>query len=153
MFLRHSIAGLVLLGAPSAMADAAVDTSAGKACFDKFVTLEAAYDPKAIDMFDSNAFIEYTLNGADGTKKVQAIPYEKYKAEFLESLPQLKAEKSKETYKDVVVVAEGKRYKVTGIDYSSINKIDVSFSAVIGLNEKDECVIYELKMNFPPLPQ
>jgi hypothetical protein len=114
-----------------------------KKCFDRYVALEAAFDPAAADLYADDAKIQNTRTYPTGQKRVQTIPAPAYKALIRQAMPLAKQRGDTNTYSEIKFTQEGDKVRVTASRYSNLKKYSSPLSLLVGPNKEGVWLIYE----------
>jgi len=114
-----------------------------KVCFDRYVALEAAFDPAVADLYADDAKIQNTRAYPTGKKRVVTLPAPTYKQLIRQAMPLAKQLGDTSTYSDIQFAQEGDRVRVTATRFSNLKKYSSPLSLLVGPNKEGVWLIYE----------
>lgn len=141
--LRHLALGVFCVLAFSGQAQAEDAVEKGKQCFEQMKALEAAFDPKSVEMVSDKAKIEFHYQ-QNGENKKMLIDSATYKKTAIAALPQLKEKGYKVHYSDIQIVPQGAGFLVTGKSGDGVTSI--SFSTLYSVDSGNQCHIDEMSI-------
>lgn len=140
---RITTTAIILLFASisTTLADATID--AAKKFFDRYVALEASFDPKVADLYADDAKIQNTRISSDGQKKVMTMPAPAYKELIRQVMPLAKQRGDTSIYSNVKFTQEDDKVRITATRYSNLKKYSSPISLLIAPSEKGVWLISE----------
>ena len=114
-----------------------------KKCFDRYVSLEAAFDATAADLYADNANIQNTRTYPTGQKRALTMPAPAYKLLIRQAMPLAKLRGDTNTYSEVKFTQEGDKVRVTANRFSNLKKYSSPLSLLVGPNKEGVWLIYE----------
>jgi hypothetical protein len=143
--MRVLAAILVLAGVAAGAVPAAAkpDFKPARALFERYVTLEAKFDPAVADLYADDALIRNTRRYPDGQVKTIELPAPQYKALVVTAMPLAKAKNDRSRYTKVTYAAEGANVRIRARRYSLLKKYTSPVSLLVGPGEDGTWVVRE----------
>ncbi|WP_113962062.1 hypothetical protein [Roseimicrobium gellanilyticum] len=112
-------------------------------CFDRYVALQAAFDPAVADLYSDDAKIQNTRVMPSGEKRVMTLPAPAYKGIIRQVMPVAKERGDTSKYSEVKYAKEGDKVRVTATRYSELKKYSSPLSLLVGPNKDGAWLIHE----------
>jgi hypothetical protein len=112
-------------------------------CFERYVALEAAFDPSVADLYADDARIQNTSVSPDGQKRVTTMPAPAYKEQIRQTMPTAKPRGDTSKYSELNLTKEGDKVRVTAIRFSELKRYSAPLSMLIGPDGNGAWRIYE----------
>jgi hypothetical protein len=106
-------------------------TEAAKALFDRYVKLEAAFDPGAADLYADDAVIKNKRTYPDGQVREMALPAAQYKSLIRQAMPLAKARGDTNSYSEITFANEGSGVRIRATRYSHLKKYSSPISLLV----------------------
>ena len=124
-------------------APAATPVAEARALFERYVSLEQAFDPAVADLYADDALIRNRRTYPTGEVRELRIPAPQYKELIRTAMPLAKARRDTSSYSDVKYVEEGSRVRVTATRFSNLKQYSSPLSLLVGPTEGGMWRIYE----------
>jgi hypothetical protein len=141
MSLRTLTLILTLLVQPAFGSDESI--AKARAVFDRYSSLEAAFDPAVADLYSDAAVIQNKRIYPTGQSRVLTLPADRYKALIRFSMPIAKAKGDYSVYTDTALRPEGANVRVTATRFSVLKKYKSPISLLIGPTFSGDWLILE----------
>jgi hypothetical protein len=112
-------------------------------CFERYVALEAAFDPSVADLYADDARIQNTNVSPDGQKRVTTMAAPAYKEQIRQTMPAAKPRGDISKYSDLNLTKEGDKVRVTAIRFSERKRYSAPLSMLLGPDGNGAWRIYE----------
>src|SRR5687767_6337225 len=112
--------------------------------FERYVALEAKFDPAIADLYADDVMIKNTRRYPDGTSRTMSLPAPTYKELIRTSMPTAKARGDTNQYSGMTSKVEDGKLRVTAIRYSDLKKSYSPLSLLIGQRSGRWLIIEEL---------
>lgn len=122
---------------------AAESTAEAKAFFQKYIELEAAFDPKIADLYSDTALITDKRTYPWGKVKELTVPADKYKQLIAVGMPLAKAKGDYSTYSDIAYSEEKEGVRIKATRFSELKKYSSNFSMLIAKDSTGKWLIVE----------
>jgi hypothetical protein len=133
------LAGLVAAqGAPSADARAKAEQ-----LWNRYVALEAAFDPAVADLYADDAVIRNRRTYANGEVREANIPGAQYKALVRQAIPLAKAKNDTSRYSACTYADENARVRIVCSRFSVLKNYTSPISVVVGPGPSGAWLIFE----------
>jgi hypothetical protein len=145
--LRGGLAALAVVVALAAAiphgaaAEPSIDQA--KQLFDRYVSLEHAFDPAAADLYADDALIRNKRIYPDGTIRELTLPAPQYKKLIRSSMPLAKARNDTSSYSDVKYANADGRVRITATRFSNRKKYSSPISLLVGPGPGGTWLIHE----------
>jgi len=131
----------VALFTSAASALASVDVA--KQFFARYVALGHAYDGSLADLYADEALVKNKRVYPAGEIREATFPAPRYKALIRQAMPLAKARGDRNTYADVSITREGKRFRITASRFSELKNYRSPISLLVGPSANGTWLIYE----------
>lgn len=123
---------------------------AARQLFDRYVSLEYAYDPAVADLYADDAVIRNTWTSAPGKREVTEIPATRYKALIVQYMPTAQERKDRSLYSRITYTPEGDGVRIKAKRFS-VNKNYTSPLSILAKPSKtgDWQIVEELSESAP----
>ena len=134
---------------PSAETASAAKSASGpavteaKRLFERYVSLEQAFDPAAADLYADEAVIQNRRKYPDGQVRAMSMPAPKYKAMIRAMMPTAKSRNDRNKYTDVRYTPEGDGVRITATRFSELKKYSSPVSILAKADGQGRWLIYE----------
>jgi len=139
----QQLAVVIMVACVVQVAGAQSGIEPAKQLFQKYITLEAKFDPSVTDLYADDALIRHTRRYPNGQKRTIEIPFAKFKELIRSLMPVAKATNDRNRYSSVKYEQEGSNVRITATRYSLRKKYSSPVSLLVGVNDKGEWVILE----------
>lgn len=137
---RVFLSALCLLLSFSTYADQVLDA---RALFDRYVRLEAAFDPAVADLYADDALIKNKRIYPSGQVRELVLPASQYKALIRSAMPLAKARGDYSTYSEVTFQPDGNGVRITARRFSMLKKYYSPLSLLVAPTPSGIWVIRE----------
>ncbi|WP_137940279.1 hypothetical protein [Chitinivorax sp. B] len=117
--------------------------NAARAVFERYKTLEVAFDSNIVDLYSDNAVIKNKRTYPTGQVREMSLPAPKYKELIRGAMPLAKAKGDYSTYSEVEFIAEGNGVRMSAKRFSVLKKYTSNFSILFTPNESGQWLIVE----------
>ena len=125
-------------GAPSADA-----RTKAEQVWNRYVTLEAAFDPAVADLYADSALIRNRRTYPTGEVREATVPAPQYRALVRQAIPLAKAKNDTNRYSDCVYTAEGARVRIVCARFSALRNYTSPISVLLGPGPAGDWLIFE----------
>ena len=116
---------------------------AARAIFDKYVSLERAFDPAAADLYAPDAVIRNKRTYPTGEVRELTIPAAQYKELVRQAMPVAKLRGDTNRYSNCKYAPESGRVRITCERYSEVKKYSSPISLLVGAGPRGDWLIFE----------
>jgi hypothetical protein len=125
-------------GAPSADARAKAEQ-----LWNRYVALEAAFDPAVADLYADSALIRNRRTYPTGEVREATVPAPQYRALVRQAIPLAKAKNDTNRYSDCVYTAEDARVRIVCARFSALRNYTSPISVLLGPGPAGDWLIFE----------
>ena len=118
-------------------------TSKAKELFDRYISLEKAFDPALADVYADDAKIQTVRISPAGEKRATTVSAKDYKRLIKEKMPVVKARGRTDNYSDIQYIVEGERVRINCMRLSSPGVNFTPFSLLVGPGKDGPWLIFE----------
>jgi hypothetical protein len=119
------------------------DMEQAKRLFDRYVSLESAFDAGVADLYADSAFIKNTRRYPDGQARTMSMPALTYKTLIRQGMSRAREMGDSSTYSDVKMKLEGERVRIDATRYSNLKQYSSPLSLLVGPDASGNWLIYE----------
>jgi hypothetical protein len=130
--------GLEAQGVPAADA-----RSKAEELWNRYVALEAAFDPAVADLYSDDAVIRNRRTYPTGEVREATVPAAQYKALIRQAIPLAKAKNDVSRYSSCTYAAEGARVRIACGRYSALKNYSSPISLLVGPGAAGGWLIFE----------
>jgi hypothetical protein len=125
-------------GAPAADARAKAEQ-----LWNRYVALEAAFDPAVADLYADSALIRNRRTYPTGEVREATVPAPQYRALVRQAIPLAKAKNDTNRYSDCVYTAEDARVRIVCARFSALRNYTSPISVLLGPGPAGDWLIFE----------
>jgi hypothetical protein len=129
-----------LAGAQSLSADS---RAKAEQLWNRYVALEAAFDPAVADLYADDAVIRNRRTYPTGEVREATVPAAQYKALIRQAIPLAKAKNDLSRYSGCAYTAEGPRVRVACARFSTLKNYTSPISLLVGPGPDGAWLIFE----------
>jgi hypothetical protein len=118
-------------------------TTKARAVFERYASLEAAFDPAVADLYSDAAVIKNKRTYPTGQVRELTMPAAQYKALIRESMPLARQRGDYSVYSETTFSNEGRNIRITATRYSVLKKYKSPLSLLIGPSASGDWLILE----------
>jgi len=111
--------------------------------FERYVRLEAAFNPSVADLYADGALIKNKRVYPVGPARELTMPAPKYKELIRQSMPLAKERGDRSTYSGVNYTPEGSNIRITAVRFSELKKYSSPISLLVGPSKTGTWLILE----------
>ena len=141
------IAMLVVLGFTALVAAQGAPSADGRAkaeqLLNRYIALEAAFDPALADLYSDDAVIRNRRTYPTGEVREATVPAPQYKALVRQATPLAKARNDVSRYSSCTYAAEGARVRIACARYSALKDYTSPISLLVGPGAASGWLIFE----------
>ena len=123
---------LVLAVSAAAPQEKQTPVAQARAFFDRFISLEQAYDVEVADLYADDAVIRNKRIYPNGEVRELSFPAAKYKALIRQAMPLAKQRGDRSTYSQCSYELQGSRVRISCSRYSELKKYRSPYTLVVG---------------------
>ena len=111
--------------------------------WNRYVALEAAFDPAVADLYSDDAVIRNRRTYPTGEVREATVPAAQYKALIRQAIPLAKAKNDVNRYSGCTYAAEGPRVRIACARYSALKNYTSPMSLLVGPGAAGGWLIFE----------
>jgi hypothetical protein len=137
---------VAIVALPALAAAQALSTDArakAEQLWDRYVALEAAFDPAVADLYADDALIRNRRTYPTGEVREATIPAAQYKVLVRQAIPLAKAKNDVSRYSGCAYAAEGARVRIVCARFSVLKNYTSPISLLVGLGPAGAWLILE----------
>jgi len=131
---------MALLGAQSLSADA---RARAEQVWNRYVALEAAFDPAIADLYADDAVIRNRRTYPTGEVREATVPAAQYKVLIRQAIPLARAKNDISRYSGCAYAAEGARVRITCARFSTLKNYTSPITLLVGPGAGATWLIFE----------
>lgn len=132
---------MIASGAASAQLTESLESQAAE-LFERYTTLERAFDPAVAELYSDDAYIENTRTYPTGEQRRLVVPAPRYKELIRRAMPLAAARQDRSTYSEITFKVEGERVRIRALRHSHLKDHTSPIELLVGPGP-DRWLIYE----------
>lgn len=111
--------------------------------FERYVSLEHAFDPAIADLYANDAYIQTTRHYPLGWPQKMVIPADQYKWMMRRTAPLARSRGDRNRYSDCTFTREGERVRIRCTRFSELKKYESPIEWLVGPGSDSQWLIFE----------